>query len=515
MSCLLVAMVRTNEDYLLRPFNRALSLVESAPIDDSGTQIARWIPDMATVFKGVLILWLGAASVAIGWLVYHVSIQSQYSIYRVASIPLLLTLLIAMVVVFRLQSSHVPVLLLIAAAFLPLSLPTGTDSRLVDSLILTIVFAGVWFVRGLVTERKLHLAPSPVNRPLVAFCAVTVVSLGWGILVRDPMVHAWSTFTLVQLASTAVMIMLPAAFLMAASYIRNTSTLKLMVVLMLAAGLLGLPKQFDLVNLPINTGGLFTMWVVTLSIGMAIFYRRLAWWMRAALGLLGAVWIYWGFIVHVAWLAGWLPGLFAVGLLVFLRSKKLFAVLLLAALVYLLPRQTYYLNTVVPNEENQSLYSRLDAWATNWSITKDHLLLGTGPAGYAAYYISYFPTRAMASHSNFIDILSQTGVVGLGLLLWFFYELLRVGFRLRKLVLGRGDFVEALTVSALAGSAGAIMIMGFGDWVIPFAYTQTIAGFDHAIYTWLFMGTIIALSRIVTAGQEKGAVGLSGSEKGA
>jgi hypothetical protein len=38
--------------------------------------------------------------------------------------------------------------------------------------------------------------------------------------------------------------------------------------------------------------------------------------------------------------------------------------------------------------------------------------------------------------------------------------------------------------------------MAFGDWLVQFAYTQTIAGFDNAVYSWLFMGTILVLDRI-------------------
>jgi hypothetical protein len=38
--------------------------------------------------------------------------------------------------------------------------------------------------------------------------------------------------------------------------------------------------------------------------------------------------------------------------------------------------------------------------------------------------------------------------------------------------------------------------MMFGDWLFPFAYTQTIAGFDYIVPTWLFMGVILVLDRM-------------------
>jgi hypothetical protein len=48
---------------------------------------------------------------------------------------------------------------------------------------------------------------------------------------------------------------------------------------------------------------------------------------------------------------------------------------------------------------------------------------------------------------------------------------------------------------------GCIGMMALGDWLIPFAYTQTIAGFNHSVYCWLFMGLAFALERISTTKQ--------------
>ena len=157
--------------------------------------------------------------------------------------------------------------------------------------------------------------------------------------------------------------------------------------------------------------------------------------------------------------------------------------------------------TLIEAEARSSLYTRLAAWEINWLITSKHLLFGTGPGGYAAYLMSYFPTRAMATHSNYLDILAQTGIIGSVLFLWFLISLVRMAYRLYRRVRGRGDFLEALANAAFAGTIGSIVIMGFGDWILPFAYTQTIAGYDHAVYSWLFMGTIPVLDRLSIQGQ--------------
>jgi hypothetical protein len=38
--------------------------------------------------------------------------------------------------------------------------------------------------------------------------------------------------------------------------------------------------------------------------------------------------------------------------------------------------------------------------------------------------------------------------------------------------------------------------MALGDWVIPFVYNQTIAGFDYTIESWLGIGMLVALDAI-------------------
>jgi O-antigen ligase len=113
--------------------------------------------------------------------------------------------------------------------------------------------------------------------------------------------------------------------------------------------------------------------------------------------------------------------------------------------------------------------------------------------------MSYFPTEAMATHNNYLDILAQTGILGLGLCMWFFFALIWLGYKLCCRLRGRGDFPEGLANAALAGTVGAVFAMVIGDWVFPFAYTQTIAGFDYTVYSWLFMGAILVLDRLQPA----------------
>lgn len=439
----------------------------------------RWV-----IVGGVFLI-----AIAIGFLASH--FKPSY-IALASFFPLLALVGIAFLRKFELF----PVIILGNALFVPITFPTGTGSRLAMSMLIVVVFFGLWVLRSFTTDKRFTIKPSPVNFPLLAFFGVVAFSVFWSILFRDPMVFVPDTFVIVQIASALVMIFLPITLLMVGNFIESTRQLKIMAWMMIAAGVVGFIKDYTGLPLPVDIRGMFALWVIGLAFGFAIFIKHMHWTLRAFLFILVAVWIWWNFGINISWVAGWLPALVALAILTWIHSKKLSMLMLAFVLALFLLNSDYYLGKVLQNETQESGFTRLAAWKANWSVTREHLIFGTGPAGYAVYYMTYFPTDAMATHSNYIDLVAQTGIVGTVFCLWFFGSLVRIGIRLSKRLRGRGDFAEALANVSLAGTIACIIIMAFGDWLFPFAYTQTIEGFNYAVYNWLFMGAILVLDRL-------------------
>ena len=137
------------------------------------------------------------------------------------------------------ERMHLGVLLLLfCAGFVPLSLPTGTASRIPDSMVVAVGFAAIWIIRMLVVEKRFKLVYSPANKPALLWMVVVMISLAWSIYFRDPQVVIWDSFPLVQAASAILMIALPAAYLFVGNFTNRPWVLYLMAMMIILLGIL-------------------------------------------------------------------------------------------------------------------------------------------------------------------------------------------------------------------------------------------------------------------------------------
>ncbi|HEY3111050.1 MAG TPA: O-antigen ligase family protein, partial [Chloroflexota bacterium] len=138
--------------------------------------------------------------------------------------------------------------------------------------------------------------------------------------------------------------------------------------------------------------------------------------------------------------------------------------------------------------------TRLDIWANAWAMVARFPLLGSGPAGYAVYFQSLFSDTgfAMSTHSNYWDVLLETGFLGAAIFAWLMAALVVVG--LRACWRWRTGFEGGYAAAGLGGLTGLLLAMGLGDWLIPFVYNQTIAGFRYTVHSWVFLGFLGSLA---------------------
>jgi len=271
-------------------------------------------------------------SVILGLMVFTVAASLVITRFNIQYGLLLAAVPFVIILVLWVQEKLylVPCIILFSAAFVPFGFSTGTGSKLVISLVLSVGLLVLWLLRRMLVDRSFDFVKSPLYIPVIGFSITTLVSLVWSIIFRDPLVYIPSTFIFVQLASATIMIVSPALLLALANLVREVKYLKWMVWIMLSLGGLGILRNFSSIALPANTSGLASMWIVGLSLALALFDEKLPKRARIFCITLAGAWVFWDFVINISWIAGWLPGFVTGFIILFLRSKRM---LLLAKLV--------------------------------------------------------------------------------------------------------------------------------------------------------------------------------------
>jgi hypothetical protein len=450
--------------------------------------------------RSLVILVLLAANVAIGF----GAVSGNYNIIPIA-ILIAAAVFLGLLLLLHLGRFEYGILLIpLAAGLLDFAaLPTGTQSRVVLSLVVAFGLAGLWILQWIVIDKRVRLKPSPINAPLLGFIIISFISYAWSTVLRDPLVIVPPSFQVVQLGALAVNVMLPFLALMVSNKIQDSVWLRRLNVIVVGLGVLAVVSfLFQLpTSVLISNGarGVFPAWVGALVCAQALFNDKLAKWQRILLLVFLGVVVYYYFIQIPDWFSGWFPLGLALSVILFRRSKKLFVVAMLAATIFLANHPSLITQNVIGRAESKGDFERLSLWQTNLELVAQHPLLGVGPAGYAVYYMTYHPENSRSSHNNYFDVLSQTGLIGFVVFLYLLAVFARICLDNCRNLAGQRNFEDAFANALLAGCLSAVAAMMLGDWVLPFAYNQTITGFDNASLTWIMLGAAVSLHHIITA----------------
>jgi O-antigen ligase len=141
--------------------------------------------------------------------------------------------------------------------------------------------------------------------------------------------------------------------------------------------------------------------------------------------------------------------------------------------------------------------TRLDAWKIVLEISKVNPLLGLGFANYY-WYTPLFPIRGwfmnFNSHSQYVDLIAQVGLLGFFCFLWIFFEIGRLSWKLLKQL--PNGFAHSYAYGVLAGLLGSLMAAFLVDWILPFVYNIGFNGFRASILLWIFFGGLVSIEKI-------------------
>ncbi len=402
---------------------------------------------------------------------------------------------------FVLFSLCSPSLGLAVAAVAGLLVPYYGPSGLNITIVLVAVLLGVWLLDMLVRKQSIQLVRSRTVPPLLAFLTIAVLSfmvgqLHWFNFAEHAPVGA-------QFGGLSIVVLSAGVFLLAANQVPDARALSRITWVFLVYGALYVVVRMVLPAFGLHTrdlfqpmGSVFFIWLVAMAFSQAVLNRDLRPAVRLALGALVLVMLYFLIVPKYGDKSGWLPALVAIAAIIGVRSWRAGWVVAAVAAV----TGGFLLRQVVASE-GYSVSTRVEAWSIVAQIVQVSPIWGLGFANYY-WYAPLFRIAGYAvsfnSHNNYMDILAQTGLVGLGCYVWFLAEVGGLALRLRQQV--PDGFARAYVYGAIGGLVGTVVAGMLGDWVLPFFYNIGLTGFRSSMLAWLFLGGLVSLERACRAG---------------
>jgi len=395
--------------------------------------------------------------------------------------------------------------LLVAALAIPFQIDTGTQTPIHGTLILIPALFGIWLV-DLFRWSAIRIIPSQTTLPLIALSIVAVVACITGNLPWNYFAErvSWQA----QLGGLSVFLFSAMVFFLSGNLIKDLRWLQTLTWVFLALGgtyiagrLIPALGQYAVAWMQDGaTGSLFWILLVALAWGQCLFNTRLNWVLRLALGALAIATLAVGWFQGKSWAAGWLPPLVAFGIIFWLRFPRIGTLLVASGIAIFAIKFSSVVYIVSSDAQGTlfPLYARLAAWQIALQATTPNLLLGLGPSNYYNY-VQLYPIFGyhvrFSSHNNYIDLVAQTGLLGLAAFLWFIAAYAREGWSLRHRV--NDGFSIAYASACLGALIGTLAACFLGDWFLPFVYNIGLKGFRASMLGWLFLGGLIAIKGFV------------------
>lgn len=423
-------------------------------------------------------------------------------------------------VVVLMQHPRLALMAVIPAALIArIDLNTGTEVVLNFATVLIPVSLALWLLECM-RSGQFTVPPSRVHLPLVCFVAAGLLSLFLGSVFWDPAVPRSGSFIIVQLAQWSIFAFSAGAFWLMVDWGRDEGWLRRMVFLYISvAGITAI--------LYVTAGGVqlvlsrvltvavrrapFWMLLAAVTSGQLLFNDKLNTSQRCSLVVVLAAVAFAVFRVERATASHWVGVATVLAAMAWLRWTRM---RWLAILMLVILTATGILSSAVydfaggEEEWIESGGSRLVLINRVIDVTMRNPITGIGPAAYRAYartepllyYGALWFSPSVSAHNNYVDLFSHVGLLGIGIFIWFSVEVTRLGFALRKRYT-RG-FAAGYVNAMIAAWAGALVLMLFADWILPFVYNIGFPGFQASVLVWLFLGGLVALEHMPSSGVE-------------
>jgi hypothetical protein len=360
--------------------------------------------------------------------------------------------------------------------------------------------AALWFADMVIRQRYIHFVHARTTTALLFFSLSAVISFIIDQLPWHPLAnHAPLT---AQLGGLTIFLTSALAFMIQGNVITDLRWLKAFTWLFVGIGALYIsarwvpgvaPFMRSYAYLPAFNGSLFWVWILVIPFSQALLNNQLHAVKRFILALLvvGALYIA---IFHAAdWKSGYIPPLAGVVVIVLMKYRQ--------RAIWLAPFfliGAWFVMEEAISSDQYSVMTRLEAWKIIIRMSVVSPLFGMG---FSNYYL-YTPLQDIlgwrvnfSSHNQYLDIVAQTGLIGLICFFWVCWEIARLGFKLIDRV--PEGFARAYVYGAMGGLAGTLVAGLFVDWILPFVYNVGMDGLRSSILSWFFLGGLVAIYQMM------------------
>jgi hypothetical protein len=368
------------------------------------------------------------------------------------------------------------------------------------SMIVLTGIVGVWVADHIIHKKTFHISDSRGLRLALLFGLASILSFLAGQLPWFPVPGANME---VQLAALGVFLFSMVIFFVGAELTEDEAHLRyyLFMFIAITAGIIlgsSLPfvrNFFGRFFVLANGGSMLGIWFAVIGLSQALVNTDLRLRYRWAIFGVTALYLLGTFVTRRSWLSGWLPALVGC-IVIFWFYRPRYRILILGAGLVAGIILWQLAGPELLAENAYSLTTRLAALESLTDIIRVNPLLGTGPANYY-WYAALFPLLGFQvqfnSHNQYVDIIIQVGLIGLGLFFWLLFEQLRLAIKL--FYTKTSKFAQAYSLSVVGGIAGMIVAGLLADWLIPFFYNVGLRGFGGSMIGWFFLGGLVLLER--------------------
>ena len=393
---------------------------------------------------------------------------------------------------------------IIAALMVPFAIGTGSGTGINAAILLLVFMIALWFFDEFARKKRFHIL---VSRPVLAafvFCIVSLLAFGFG---QIPWFSVRGAPITAQIGGLMVFLLSAMTILLIAHQFHSIQELKWITWVFLACGALYILGRlipgsnryiYKIFVRQATLGSVFYVWLIAIAASQSLFNRELNKGLRIALAglVLGAFAINL-FISNRFWTSGWLPAFVGVICMVLIAKPRLGVMGFLVGSVVILLNWQFSSSIFSGGDNEYSLITRLEAWSILLDMVKANPVFGLGMANYYWYtplYSIFGYHVSFNSHNNYIDLIAQTGIVGLVSFFWLVWEIGMSGLRLLRKPLDA--FSQAYVYGALGGLAGTVFAGLLGDWVVPFVYNIGLEGFRASMLAWIFLGGLLVLEKL-------------------